>query len=184
MSAHYPALASSKERRYVGGHVKGGPIRRKWTCAGYVEPDSKRCQIAGDATRQCLVLCLTCAEGLAEARIMKKPAQPKAVRVLFLVGARGFEPPTTWTPSRYATRLRYAPKDRNYSRAFDRIVHTSIAFQASRSRAATRPARRRNRPSLACCFHYLHYPALPSQPAPPSAQRPRCPGHRAGCVRR
>ena len=27
-----------------------------------------------------------------------------------LVGARGFEPPTTCTPCRYATRLRYAPK--------------------------------------------------------------------------
>ena len=26
-----------------------------------------------------------------------------------LVGARGFEPPTTCTPCRYATRLRYAP---------------------------------------------------------------------------
>jgi hypothetical protein len=29
-----------------------------------------------------------------------------------LVGARGFEPPTTWTPSKYATRLRYAPRAR------------------------------------------------------------------------
>ena len=28
---------------------------------------------------------------------------------LKLVGARGFEPPTTCTPCRYATRLRYAP---------------------------------------------------------------------------
>ncbi len=27
-----------------------------------------------------------------------------------LVGARGFEPPTTCTPCKYATRLRYAPK--------------------------------------------------------------------------
>ncbi len=27
-----------------------------------------------------------------------------------LVGARGFEPPTTWPPAKYATRLRYAPK--------------------------------------------------------------------------
>jgi hypothetical protein len=26
-----------------------------------------------------------------------------------LVGARGFEPPTTCTPCKYATRLRYAP---------------------------------------------------------------------------
>jgi hypothetical protein len=29
-----------------------------------------------------------------------------------LVGARGFEPPTTCTPCKYATRLRYAPKAR------------------------------------------------------------------------
>ena len=26
-----------------------------------------------------------------------------------MVGARGFEPPTTCTPCKYATRLRYAP---------------------------------------------------------------------------
>ena len=26
-----------------------------------------------------------------------------------MVGARGFEPPTTWPPAKYATRLRYAP---------------------------------------------------------------------------
>jgi hypothetical protein len=31
--------------------------------------------------------------------------------LIFLVGARGFEPPTTCTPCRYATRLRYAPKE-------------------------------------------------------------------------
>ena len=30
-----------------------------------------------------------------------------------LVGARGFEPPTTCTPCRYATRLRYAPNLRS-----------------------------------------------------------------------
>src|ERR1700731_4350377 len=33
-----------------------------------------------------------------------------------LVGARGFEPPTTCTPCRYATRLRYAPKEEKYIR--------------------------------------------------------------------
>jgi hypothetical protein len=27
-----------------------------------------------------------------------------------MVGARGFEPPTTCTPCKYATRLRYAPR--------------------------------------------------------------------------
>ena len=29
-----------------------------------------------------------------------------------MVGARGFEPPTTCTPCKHATRLRYAPKFR------------------------------------------------------------------------
>ena len=33
-----------------------------------------------------------------------------------MVGARGFEPPTTWPPAKYATRLRYAPKRKNYNR--------------------------------------------------------------------
>ncbi len=28
-----------------------------------------------------------------------------------MVGARGFEPPTSWSQTRRATRLRYAPKD-------------------------------------------------------------------------
>ena len=32
----------------------------------------------------------------------------------FMVGARGFEPPTTCTPCKYATRLRYAPKRELY----------------------------------------------------------------------
>ena len=31
--------------------------------------------------------------------------------LICLVGARGFEPPTTWPPAKYATRLRYAPKE-------------------------------------------------------------------------
>src|SRR5215469_15864493 len=46
---------------------------------------------------------------------MTKGPDGKTVRAfLFLVGARGFEPPTTCTPCRYATRLRYAPKKREY----------------------------------------------------------------------
>src|SRR5580704_15844410 len=36
--------------------------------------------------------------------------------LIVLVGARGFEPPTTCTPCRYATRLRYATKERKYNR--------------------------------------------------------------------
>ncbi len=34
---------------------------------------------------------------------------------IFLVGARGFEPPTPWTPSKCATRLRYAPTNVVYN---------------------------------------------------------------------
>jgi hypothetical protein len=34
-----------------------------------------------------------------------------------MVGARGFEPPTTCTPCRYATRLRYAPTNPDYNPA-------------------------------------------------------------------
>ena len=32
-------------------------------------------------------------------------------RILKVVGARGFEPPTPWSRTRCATRLRYAPTD-------------------------------------------------------------------------
>ena len=35
---------------------------------------------------------------------------PVKGETLEVVGARGFEPPTTCTPCRYATRLRYAPR--------------------------------------------------------------------------
>ena len=33
----------------------------------------------------------------------------------FLVGVRGFEPLTTWSQTRYATRLRHTPKVSNYT---------------------------------------------------------------------
>ena len=32
-----------------------------------------------------------------------------------MVGVEGFEPPTTWSQTRYATRLRYTPKVGNYT---------------------------------------------------------------------
>ncbi len=37
--------------------------------------------------------------------------------LIYLVGTEGFEPSTPCTPCKCATRLRYAPKDRKYSRA-------------------------------------------------------------------
>lgn len=40
----------------------------------------------------------------------KNPPGSHQAGFSILVGARGFEPPTTCTPCRYATRLRYAPK--------------------------------------------------------------------------
>src|SRR5206468_6193880 len=42
---------------------------------------------------------------------------------IFEVGATGFEPATTYTPSRCATRLRYAPKPTNPTR---RLKHRQI----------------------------------------------------------
>ena len=43
------------------------------------------------------------------ARIEKGLTSIACKALISLVGARGFEPPTTCTPCRYATRLRYAP---------------------------------------------------------------------------
>src|SRR5690348_18131112 len=50
-------------------------------------------------------------------RLVLYPVELRAVReqaanknTAFLVGARGFEPPTSCSQSRRATRLRYAPK--------------------------------------------------------------------------
>ena len=40
---------------------------------------------------------------------MTGPASKRDEARIFLVGARGFEPPTPWTPFKCATRLRYAP---------------------------------------------------------------------------
>ena len=39
--------------------------------------------------------------------------EKQAKSLIYMVGARGFEPPTTCTPCRYATRLRYAPNFEN-----------------------------------------------------------------------
>ena len=36
--------------------------------------------------------------------------------IIEMVGVEGFEPPTTWSQTRYATRLRYTPKqEKNYT---------------------------------------------------------------------
>lgn len=48
--------------------------------------------------------------------------------LIFLVGARGFEPPTTCTPCRYATRLRYAPKEEKYNRHFSDLESGRMHF--------------------------------------------------------
>jgi hypothetical protein len=56
-------------------------------------------------------LSLSSARVSSAAQIDKRPSGWKPEGLLILVGARGFEPPTTCTPCRYATRLRYAPKE-------------------------------------------------------------------------
>ena len=57
--------------------------------------------------------CVEEALNVFDLRQMAKQRLPKWLFefvCFILVGARGFEPPTTCTPCRYATRLRYAPK--------------------------------------------------------------------------
>ena len=53
------------------------------------------------------------------------PSKPWTEDSQELVGARGFEPPTTCTPCKYATRLRYAPTK-------ERIISSGQYFQNSR----------------------------------------------------
>src|SRR5438045_409894 len=47
----------------------------------------------------------------------RAPAQPRA-DVVGVVGARGFEPPTPWSRTRCATRLRYAPETSEVKRSY------------------------------------------------------------------
>ena len=47
-----------------------------------------------------------------------------------MVGARGFEPPTTWPPAKYATRLRYAPKTAIVSTAKNAAIVLLEQFDA------------------------------------------------------
>jgi hypothetical protein len=50
------------------------------------------------------------AEGavLVEGRI-RRPGGGRKPKLVSLIGARGFEPPTSWSRTKRATRLRYAP---------------------------------------------------------------------------
>ena len=41
-----------------------------------------------------------------------------------MVGVEGFEPPTTWSQTRYATKLRYTPKE--VQLYFDNILSQSL----------------------------------------------------------
>jgi hypothetical protein len=67
---------------------------------------------------------------------------------LELVGARGFEPPTTCTPCRYATRLRYAPKTRSISERPWRgqreaaLSHAARVIESANDRCTVRRCRR------------------------------------------
>ncbi len=56
---------------------------------------------------------LNCLEGRSGVVLeTQKKGQPQNGQPLeILVGARGFEPPTSWSQTKRATRLRYAPTD-------------------------------------------------------------------------
>ncbi len=92
-------------------------------------------------------------------RLPIRSAHNHAVKALearpirYVVGARGFEPPTPWSQTRCATRLRYAPKlyrlplpDRccKGNRASSSLAtsFTWLAFHPASPRAAPRPAQR------------------------------------------
>ena len=115
----------------------------------------------------------------------------QAKGLIFLVGARGFEPPTTCTPCRYATRLRYAPRARKYNRPFlqleppesqfvTKIACTAFTARAGRSRAAAPCATDRRQPSPYCPALRVPHPPRPAPPHPPPPHRT----NRAGCARR
>jgi hypothetical protein len=85
-------------------------------------------------------------------RLLRAPQRKRATAcdcnpLIGLVGARGFEPPTTCTPCRYATRLRYAPRVwiiAEPPRPGDQARSRSITLRIS-SRTAPRPAPRPDR---------------------------------------
>ena len=60
------------------------------------------------------------------------------MRCAFLIGARGFEPPTSCSRSRRATRLRYAPSLRGTLYVLDEAVSstTSVTTASSPGRDA------------------------------------------------
>ena len=45
-----------------------------------------------------------------------------------MVGARGFEPPASWSRTRRATRLRYAPRDAKLTSLY-RVVKEVLKFR-------------------------------------------------------
>ena len=66
----------------------------------------------------------------------KRAIQPDGSKLLsFLVGARGFEPPTLCSQSRCATRLRHAPME---------TVYRYLAPMATLTADLTRPGKRSN----------------------------------------
>jgi hypothetical protein len=99
-----------------------------------------------------------------------------------LVGARGFEPPTTCTPCRYATRLRYAPKSRSISDRPRRGQREAVRAAARRERESNEAmpgsARRNRLPVdprkgldawLACASKDHAHPRRPGDPRQPTS---------------
>ncbi len=61
----------------------------------------------------------------------EEPRKPLCFRGSSVVGARGFEPPTPWSRTRCATRLRYAPKGKRYLHGCPSIVKAIVAIVAA-----------------------------------------------------
>ena len=81
-----------------------------------------------------------------------------AVSLCILVGARGFEPPTSSTPLKRATELRYAPTQAGVYHAAaelpNRILQFPIVFIAAIGRSTTQAGADKIRRAVEKCGHW------------------------------
>ena len=80
-------------------------------------------------------------EGLMSQATKRVSISKDANPFISLVGARGFEPPTTCTPCRYATRLRYAPEHFATMRTIDPTKTANYTRSARRNESSYTPPR-------------------------------------------
>ena len=94
------------------------------------------------------------------------------ILLFWLVGARGFEPPTTCTPCRHATRLRHAPRGRIIAEgSFRRSLPTPAGLTGERvdDLAQFAPQARRRLKELIEFYHLVARPLPPKEtPARPT----------------